>query len=149
MAKIKLRRDLAATWTSTNPTLAAGEPGFETDTRKIKYGDGTTAWTSLSYAPGFLTIGTEGTWDSNNNLQPNLATQIFISTTSLLGYNGVAATSNNALSWLSYISNNGFIQFLDEFALLLLLFLRNIFFNIKQRLKFFYLIKLYIPLYTH
>ena len=35
MAKIKLRRDLAATWTSTNPTLAAGEPGYETDTKKM------------------------------------------------------------------------------------------------------------------
>ncbi len=35
-----------------NPTLAAGEPGFETDTGKIKYGDGTTAWNSLAYAAG-------------------------------------------------------------------------------------------------
>lgn len=46
----KLRRDTAANWTSTNPVLASGEPGLETDTRKIKYGDGTTAWTSLSYS---------------------------------------------------------------------------------------------------
>ena len=60
MAKIKLRRDLAATWTSTNPTLAAGEPGYETDNKKIKYGDGTTAWTSLGYAIPTFTIGTEG-----------------------------------------------------------------------------------------
>jgi len=51
-ALIKLRRDTAANWTSANPTLAAGEPGFETDTKKIKYGDGTTAWTSLAYAAG-------------------------------------------------------------------------------------------------
>jgi len=49
---IKLRRDTAANWTSANPTLALGEPGLETDTRKIKYGDGTTAWTSLSYSYG-------------------------------------------------------------------------------------------------
>ena len=76
MAKIKLRRDLAATWTSTNPTLAAGEPGFETDTRKIKYGDGTTAWTSLSYAPGFLTIGTEGTALGDGGIAYNISTAV-------------------------------------------------------------------------
>jgi hypothetical protein len=50
---IKLRRDTAANWTSANPTLAAGEQGFETDTGKIKIGNGSTAWTSLSYSnPG-------------------------------------------------------------------------------------------------
>lgn len=47
---IKLRRDTASNWGSNNPTLAEGEPGFETDTGKIKYGDGTTAWNSLAYA---------------------------------------------------------------------------------------------------
>lgn len=76
MAKIKLRRDLAATWTSQNPTLAAGEPGFETDTRKIKYGDGTTAWTSLSYAPGFFTIGTEGTASGDGGIAYNISTAV-------------------------------------------------------------------------
>lgn len=47
--QIQLRRDAAGTWTSVNPTLAAGEIGLETDTRLIKAGDGTTAWTSLPY----------------------------------------------------------------------------------------------------
>ncbi|MGD0336720.1 MAG: hypothetical protein ABSB18_06435 [Candidatus Omnitrophota bacterium] len=47
--KIQFRRDVAATWTSVNPTLASGEIGLETDTGKFKMGDGTTAWTSLAY----------------------------------------------------------------------------------------------------
>ena len=47
--RIQLRRDTAANWTATNPTLTQGEPGYETDTGKIKYGDGTTAWNSLAY----------------------------------------------------------------------------------------------------
>jgi len=46
---IKLRRDTAANWTSINPVLSAGEPGLETDTLKIKYGDGTHTWSNLSY----------------------------------------------------------------------------------------------------
>lgn len=46
---IQIRRNTAAAATSSNPTLAAGEPGFETDTGKLKVGDGSTAWTSLAY----------------------------------------------------------------------------------------------------
>jgi len=46
---IKIRRGLAATWTSTNPVLADGEMGLETDTNKIKMGDGSLAWNSLGY----------------------------------------------------------------------------------------------------
>jgi len=47
--QIQLRRDTAANWTSTNPTMAQGEAGYETDTGKLKIGDGSTAWNSLAY----------------------------------------------------------------------------------------------------
>jgi hypothetical protein len=50
--KIKLRRDTAANWTLSNPVLALGEPGLETDSRRVKYGDGVTAWNQLEYAAG-------------------------------------------------------------------------------------------------
>jgi len=46
---IQVKRGTAASWTSANTVLAAGEIGFETDTKKLKVGDGTTAWTSLGY----------------------------------------------------------------------------------------------------
>jgi len=49
-ARMQQRRDTAANWTSTNPTLAAGEMGIETDTYKLKVGNGSTAWTSLPYS---------------------------------------------------------------------------------------------------
>lgn len=49
IAQIQMRRGTAAAWTSANPTLAAGELGVETDTRQCKMGDGSTAWTSLTY----------------------------------------------------------------------------------------------------
>lgn len=48
--KFRIRRDTAANWTSVNPVLALGEPGLETDTRKVKYGDGATAWAGLAYS---------------------------------------------------------------------------------------------------
>lgn len=47
--RLQVRRGTASGWTSTNPTLYAGEIGFETDTGRIKIGDGTTSWTSLDY----------------------------------------------------------------------------------------------------
>ena len=47
---LQMRRGTAATWTSTDPTLSAGEWGYETDTGRAKIGDGLTAWTSLKYA---------------------------------------------------------------------------------------------------
>ena len=53
---IQIRRDSASNWTSANPTLASGELGLETDTTKLKAGDGATAWASL----GYYTLGLAG-----------------------------------------------------------------------------------------
>jgi len=62
----KQRRDTASNWTSNNTVLLAGEWGIESDTKKFKIGDGTTAWQSLDYVPipdtnrlltGNLTVG--------------------------------------------------------------------------------------------
>lgn len=53
---MKQRRGVAALWTSTNPTLADGEIGYETDTGKFKVGDGVTAWTSLAYRGGAVAL---------------------------------------------------------------------------------------------
>ena len=55
--KIQLRRDTAADWTSNNPTLAAGEFGWESDTNRFKIGDGSAAWASLAYADTLKTLG--------------------------------------------------------------------------------------------
>lgn len=49
ITRFKLRNGTAAAWTAANPVLLAGEMGIETDTRRYKVGDGTTAWSSLSY----------------------------------------------------------------------------------------------------
>ena len=59
VARIQIRRDTSADWTSTNPTLSEGELGYETNTDKFKIGDGATAWNSLGYViytPSFSDI---------------------------------------------------------------------------------------------
>jgi hypothetical protein len=51
-ARIQLRRGKAAFWASENPILHSGEPGYETNTRKWKVGDGVTPWNDLPYSSG-------------------------------------------------------------------------------------------------
>ena len=55
--KLLIRRDTAANWTSSDTQLSAGELGYESDTGKLKIGDGTTVWTHLHYfGESFITI---------------------------------------------------------------------------------------------
>ena len=48
--KIQVKRTTKQAWITANPTLDAGELGYETDTGNFKIGNGTYAWNSLSYA---------------------------------------------------------------------------------------------------
>jgi len=65
--KIQLRRDTSANWTSLNPTLSAGEIGYETNTGKFKIGNGSTLWSALDYfldssdLSGYLTASSAST----------------------------------------------------------------------------------------
>jgi len=46
---IQIRRGAASDWSTANPVLSQGEIALESDTKKIKVGDGTTQWNSLKY----------------------------------------------------------------------------------------------------
>ena len=48
----QLHRGLSEAWTRNNPILAAGEPGFELDTYRLKIGNGSTPWQELAYLNG-------------------------------------------------------------------------------------------------
>lgn len=47
--RLQLRRDTSTRWTSVNPILMSGEIGLETDTNKIKIGNGVKNWSQLDY----------------------------------------------------------------------------------------------------
>ena len=79
MTKIQLRRDTAVNWSTNNPTPSAGEPCFETDTGKLKIGDGSTAYNNLAYQGGgsggdapdnMVTTDTAQTITGLKNFQP-------------------------------------------------------------------------------
>jgi hypothetical protein len=94
VTQIQVRRGTASQWTSTNPVLAAGELGFETDTNKLKIGNGSSAWNSLSYvatgATGTVTsvvAGTGlsgGTITSTGTIAIDTATTVDVSTAQTL-----------------------------------------------------------------
>lgn len=46
---VQLRHGTQASWAAANPVLLLGEAGVETDTHRVKYGDGVTSWNSLVY----------------------------------------------------------------------------------------------------
>ena len=52
IVRIKIRHDTSTNWANINPILALGEIGFESDTNKLKVGNGTSAWNSLDYIAG-------------------------------------------------------------------------------------------------
>lgn len=64
------KRGLASQWTSSNPFLLAGEIGFETDTKKMKLGDGTSNWNDLDYLVSSET--NDATASYGNNYQGTL-----------------------------------------------------------------------------
>ncbi len=97
-ATIKLRRGTAAAWTSANPILHAGEAGYETDTGKIKFGDGTTTWNALAYfAPGGAPSGTAGGDLTGTYPNPTLGSGAFGTPSVALGTAAVAGSSSDAV----------------------------------------------------
>jgi hypothetical protein len=66
--KIQVRRDTLSNWTANNPVLSSGEIGFVTDNNRIKIGNGSSAFTALSYleADAYIDsviLGTDTTGD--------------------------------------------------------------------------------------
>ena len=47
LVTLKFRRGTETEWSTANPVLSAGEPGYATDTRVVKIGNGTTNWNNL------------------------------------------------------------------------------------------------------
>ncbi len=102
--QIQFRRDTASDWSSANPTLAAGEFGYESDTTKFKVGDGSTAWNSLAYntSAGGTTI---------NNATANELVTVASTTTQLdaesnLTFDGSTLAVTGAMTATTSIAND-------------------------------------------
>ena len=109
---IQIRRGNAATWTSLNPTLAAGEMGLENDTRKMKVGDGTTPWVSLSYSIKQVdNINFSGNTISSTNsngditLDPNGTGDVYVADTADLYVGGLIYTNSKEVATKEYVDS--------------------------------------------
>lgn len=104
--QIQLRTDTAANWTSANPTLAQGEPGYEVDTGKLKLGDGVTAWVSLAYytAGDVNSVTASSPLASSGGANPNIS----LTGTVAIANGGTGQTSASAaFNALSPITSTG------------------------------------------
>lgn len=100
MTKIQLRRDTAANWSTNNPTPSAGEPCFETDTGKLKIGDGSTKYNDLAYqgGGGDVTADGDNTFKGSNTFnkkiiaEKGIDSQKTIFSTGIICYGGIGST---------------------------------------------------------
>lgn len=69
---IQVRGDTAANWSISNPVLLVREIGLETDTRYIKFGNGTSNWIDLPYQtiPSSRIIGFENVDNTSDEDKP-------------------------------------------------------------------------------
>ena len=76
---VQHKRGTAGAMAGNNPTLAAGEIGYETDTGRIKVGDGSTAWNSLSYqAPSAADITLGSLADARLSTKSQAAMNLYL-----------------------------------------------------------------------
>ena len=130
ITQIQVRRGTAAQWTSANPTLASGEWGYESDTGKVKIGNGTTAWASLGYtgaATGTVTsitagtgltggtITSTGTVAIDTSVTADLSTaQTFTNKTLTAPYINLGINTQTGTSYTTGLTDNGDIVTLNN-----------------------------------
>jgi hypothetical protein len=110
--RIQIRRDTSIAWEANNPVLALGEPGLETDTFIVKYGDGSTAWNSLPYAnidslADFTTanlVEQSNLYFTNARVYANIVSAGFLS--SAYATNAQLASYATTANLSSYATNN-------------------------------------------
>ena len=120
------RKDTAANWTAANPILLSGEIGYETDTKKFKIGNGSTAWNSLTYLPipdgsgnltitGNLEIGSTGSLTFEGSTADGFETTLAVTnptadrTITLPDVTGTVVTTGDTGSVTSTMIANGTI----------------------------------------
>lgn len=100
MTRIQIRRDTSNNWATYNPILADGEFALETDTRKIKIGNGEQPYNDLSYQDAVIPLNTLLKIDTTglNTTVNTGATQNLLDLVSLTGSGTNTVTVANILA---------------------------------------------------
>jgi hypothetical protein len=107
---VQIRKGSGSQWSSTNPVLASGEPGYDLSNNILKIGDGVSNWNNLKNVASIsgLITATSGNFNSlsvsgipvsiNNHIHGNISSSGTIGSTSgvLLSTttNGLIVTTN-------------------------------------------------------
>ena len=108
-AIITIRRDTSSNWTAANTILADGEFAKETNTGKIKLGNGVTAWNSLAYFTGDVKSVNGQTGIVLINEVPNGGT-----TGQVLAKN---SNTNNDTEWVDVVAKQIFFSLLGNYKI--------------------------------
>lgn len=119
--RIRLRRDLSSNWSGINPVLALGEPGYETDTKRLKIGDNFSEWNDLDYLkvdnksidfptpePVYIVVGDSPINENNPRVICNLTNNEKLN---LVGGNGINLTYNNNFKAVTFNLDQVFTPF--------------------------------------
>lgn len=96
--RIVLKNDTAANWSTSTLVLLSGEIAIESDTRKVKIGDGTNVFKDLKYAnltPEEVQTLIEAANHTHDNKDVLDATTASFTTALLTKLNGIATNANN------------------------------------------------------
>lgn len=92
--KLITRNDTASQWESINPTLLKGELGYDSDSKMLKIGDGTTAWNDLDFIRSDIVSEGEGT-PSSGATDKELGS-IYVDTTGSKAYILIAKSASSS-----------------------------------------------------
>ncbi|MBR1603195.1 MAG: hypothetical protein IJ667_07135 [Synergistaceae bacterium] len=96
----QLKHDIEANWTTKNPILRNGEPGYDMTANRLKFGTGNTAWNDLPYvAPDVVNDLTTGGADKALSAEQGKALKTLIDNIpDGVTYNPATQTTNGLMS---------------------------------------------------
>lgn len=100
---IQIRKGTSTEWTTANPVLASGEPGFDLTNRTLKIGNGSTPWSSLSsvVTEEITTLVTAG---SGIDLSYNAVNDTLTISATGVSYSGHTHTSSDITDFNTSVS---------------------------------------------
>jgi hypothetical protein len=91
ITNIQIRKGTSTDWTSANPVLSSGEPGYDVTTKTLKIGDGSTAWSSL----------TSINLSASNITNFNSSVSGLLNVRSLVGNSGIGIVNSGGVQTIS------------------------------------------------
>jgi hypothetical protein len=98
ITNIQLRKGTSTEWSTTNPVLASGEPGYDVTNKSLKIGDGSTAWSSLTS----INLSTSNITNFNSSVSGLLGVKSLIQGTGI----GISNSSGNQTINITGISTS-------------------------------------------